>query len=863
MLRKIGRNLVAWLVIFMTAVCMLGMTGTTVNAATADEYSVDVHNVHYDKDTKIYTIVDPIVHIPSGKVLTYMTINLRNGCFNSSKDAFQSLGSSHYDSNGSSTYALADLVVFNGTKTEEDIEDALKSLTLQYRTGYDYKSGSTEDELQIEVQLSSNPINLPDETTNTYHYYKNVDTNKSYLAVTSKTAMTWQTAYNTARGLELGGLKGYLAANTDTGLTISDLSYTVPRISTEDIATQAAWTGMTSLYTVADQATGLAAYDSTKWTKISDPLTITNNPSTGSFYAAPETDGGKAAEDDDDRFPTTSLASSTLAKKNAAYYYIACGPDQGNSVTWLNSDNYKNWYSTSTTYRYNYTWYSKTHYQPDGVNATTYTTSLNRADKTYKADTAVYLALGRGTYNELTNASEASTLSTYVVEFYPSDTYTKSFTMTGGYSTWSAGNATQTFYANKDYGTDNQKTTSFKTYLVMNEDATVPDQALTYFVSSASVEEETSGINTYWRRIDGLSSTGRTSNSYVYFSASTSPVYNNQGVSLKSGDSSTLSSAELEEIKNTAGDLTGKKIAVSTGTIDMSGVQFNEPGIYRFKVSQYRDTETPWLVFDPVDKDAALYLDVYVSSDGTADTNKNLTITNYILHTKENDVYWANGSSTASETKRPYFVDQYLTETITIKKYITGNQSRQDDLFDFNLIFNNAAKNAHMTVTTTNSSTKNSDILANGITSSSTGVNWYYNSTYNGYVKSKVWMSAGDTTVIHGVPRGTNYSIGEVSDTLQDMGYKSTILTDQCTGDVWNGLTEGTTPSINIDDDNAFSDTGLTRDTKIVFNNEKNGVIPTGVMIAVAPYVTLAFCGFFGLIVFAKHKKHQDDEEDI
>ena len=58
------------------------------------------------------------------------------------------------------------------------------------------------------------------------------------------------------------------------------------------------------------------------------------------------------------------------------------------------------------------------------------------------------------------------------------------------------------------------------------------------------------------------------------------------------------------------------------------------------------------------------------------------------------------------------------------------------------------------------------------------------------------------------------------------------------------------------------TDNGISADTSLVVNNEKVGIIPTGVIIAVAPYATIALCGFFGLIVFARHKKSKDDEEE-
>ena len=57
------------------------------------------------------------------------------------------------------------------------------------------------------------------------------------------------------------------------------------------------------------------------------------------------------------------------------------------------------------------------------------------------------------------------------------------------------------------------------------------------------------------------------------------------------------------------------------------------------------------------------------------------------------------------------------------------------------------------------------------------------------------------------------------------------------------------------------ADIYLSADTEITFTNEKHGVVPTGIMTTTAPYVLIVLVGLGGLLIFAK-KRNEDAEED-
>ncbi len=67
--------------------------------------------------------------------------------------------------------------------------------------------------------------------------------------------------------------------------------------------------------------------------------------------------------------------------------------------------------------------------------------------------------------------------------------------------------------------------------------------------------------------------------------------------------------------------------------------------------------------------------------------------------------------------------------------------------------------------------------------------------------------------------------------------------------------------AITLDTSNLMmTDTYITDNTVITYNNAKTGTVPTGIITTTAPYAAVVLAGFCGLLIFAKKRKKQEEE---
>jgi len=902
MLRKMIKKAGALLVVGMTMVGMLGTGLTTVNAA-ANTFSVDVNNVEFDDKyvsdgvyENQYHIIDPIVHIPAKKTLTYMTINVRNAVFDTSAEYVQSAGTHHYNAGGSSSSAYADLIILNTDyKTETAIENILKNIVLHRSVSNEWNRDETTstgtESIQIEVEISDNAVSIP--STYNYNYYKDITTGKTYLYLTYKDTSTagvsWHEAYNAAKTIEFSNMKGYLAADTQDSSFNDHLSRTG---GTGTADAYAGWVGITAIYNVTDSSTTL---NSSTWKTNSDGDVWANTPAVGKYAAASNIETNKTATDSYTKTYYTNDSSNTGYLKSISdvnsvywnyptqyngtansrssddatnylkYYYLADGPSTGTGTSylagWAREVNNIYLYSQTQHSSGSYIWYtysstnsySLIHYSPDNLSTTAMSTStLSRSDKTEKEDCAAFDA------GALEDYSESVQKKAFYVEFTSDKNYTNAF-MTGDNASYLSGVANTLYTASKDFTAESSKPCTFKTYLLMDDDASVPTQRFYYNVESVNVTNDTD----VFTGIDDLTARGsipvqiHTYEAYSYFSAATNSTTEYSAASQTDKD------AINAAYPNT--DFTGKKYAVSDATIDFtSRVAFHEPGIYRFKVTAVPQGER-YIQYDPIENNS-MYIDVYVNS---VDGSETLQIVDYIFHTATTDIKWqsTDGTKTKADTKRPYFVNQYLTDTLTVTKNVSGNQSRLDQYFNFTLYIADAANGAKIKAEFTDASTtvtggSNSSMAANGITTAvSSGI-----TANGGYsTDNKFYLKANQSVTFKGVPKGIKYIVYEDKTQLNQTGYTPSVKS--VVGDNNNTYDSeaSTTNQLKWLDSSYESyvyDEGMTEDTTLVINNNKDGLVPTGIIVTVAPYAAVALCGFFGLFVFARHKKNEDEEEN-
>lgn len=383
--------------------------------------------------------------------------------------------------------------------------------------------------------------------------------------------------------------------------------------------------------------------------------------------------------------------------------------------------------------------------------------------------------------------------------------------------------------AGTNYGTtiEGTKTTTFDKYLVMDQQANVPNASFTYAVSAGAAKaydvagkkfQVLAGVDADKVTMAGVNTT--TANTITY----------------KQGDSTLQDDNSLVKDYDNATE----KYAIKTATLDFSNCQFTEPGVYRYIVTE---SGTNQAITN--DADATRVVDVYVNDASTTDNDgnltKKLTIAGYVLHSNEDDApdvaAGENMGSTGSyvATKSQGFTNEYDTSDLTFRKEVKGNQASHDKYFEFTVKITGAVKGTVYNVDITNadatSGSNAATITANtekaNVTSFTVGA--------DGTVTQKFYLQHGQEVKIQGIAKGTKY---DVTENAED--YKPTPA----------GITNYT---------DAVNGTVASTDLKTSYLNTRDGVIPTGVIMTVAPFAAVTLLGGFGIAKLSM-KKRRDDE---
>lgn len=248
----------------------------------------------------------------------------------------------------------------------------------------------------------------------------------------------------------------------------------------------------------------------------------------------------------------------------------------------------------------------------------------------------------------------------------------------------------------------------------------------------------------------------------------------------------------------------GKKYVQKTVQITLADNSFRKPGVYRYELTEINDN-APGVTYDPV---PTRYLDVFV----VADENNVLSVDSYVLRDAATTID-LNGEYTSDPDEKSSGYTNSLTQyNFDFSKTISGNQGDKNKRFDFTLNITGANPGTYRVIT-------------NDVTGNPTTITVGTNGTATGEYS----LTNGSTVQVIGLNAGAVCTVTEDPD-----DYTATHSLDG--GGVVSGASSG---AVELADS----------DHSVAFTNTRNGIIPTGVIMTIAPFA-IGICVFGAVIIF-------------
>lgn len=268
--------------------------------------------------------------------------------------------------------------------------------------------------------------------------------------------------------------------------------------------------------------------------------------------------------------------------------------------------------------------------------------------------------------------------------------------------------------------------------------------------------------------------------------------------------------------------ISGKKYASATVTVSLTKVSFPAPGVYRYVISENVTGLDAAFSTDEVPQ----YLDVYVANSAAASATNHLEIKGYVLHSDESAPLNTGGEPAI---KSDGFTNEYAAQNLTFSKTVTGNQGSRYKYFKFTVKISDAVVGTKYDVDLTNAvalvpdnPSTNTDYIGK---SNASILEIPEGSTE---IETVFYLKHGQSITINGLARGTKYEIAEYEED-------------------YTKAAEG-----------AENGTIETEAVTVAYTNNRDGAIPTGVMLTIVPGVIIVGIAIVGLIVFSRKKKENE-----
>ena len=247
----------------------------------------------------------------------------------------------------------------------------------------------------------------------------------------------------------------------------------------------------------------------------------------------------------------------------------------------------------------------------------------------------------------------------------------------------------------------------------------------------------------------------------------------------------------------------GKKYAQKSVSIDFPVGTFTKPGVYRFVINE-TNNHLPGVTYD---SNSTRYLDVFV----VANDNNELSVDGYVLRDAATDI-GTNGKYVEDpDVKSSGYTNSLTQYDFDFSKTISGNQGDKNKRFNFTLNITGANPGTY-------------PIIANDVEGNPTSITVGADGTATGAYS----LTNNSTVQVIGLNEGAVCTVTE------DPGdYTATHILDD--GAVVPGADSS---AVTLDSDHS-----------VAFTNTRNGIIPTGIIMTIAPFA-IGICVFGAVFIF-------------
>lgn len=446
---------------------------------------------------------------------------------------------------------------------------------------------------------------------------------------------------------------------------------------------------------------------------------------------------------------------------------------------------------------------------------------------------------------------------------------------------------------------------NFNKYLIMDAGDSVPNATFSFTVAPGTARSADTSDNAVMQVLPGVGTPTIADVTFAPGDATVTEAGTNIDVARDQEDRTGTAGTDTVQLD------AGEKYATKQATVDFSGITFDEPGIYRYIITETANADhaAAGIIHDT---DVDRVLDVYVVDNTTAATpavteawiyegqeyateaeahlaadtaqgaspgegdytyvthreavpasgGANLSVAAYVLHTADDDVVinTTMGSAdvataaAALDDKTDGFTNEYVSKDLVFKKEVTGNQASRDKWFEFTATLANVNDEDVYTVSLADDGNANTTDGNADATSGTTAATRAANqgktnptSVTGAQLKAgvKFYLQHGQSIAIRGIAPNATYTVTE-----DEEDYKKTAS-------VVTGYEDVTTGTIGtVADSNTVSNAKAVMTS---FQNERSGIIPTGVLVSVIPGALLVIGAGAGL--YATKRKKKEDEE--